>query len=477
MAPGGKKKESKIRWWTIIIPLSTVRFWITFLFVLLVLAGLFAAVWYEYLGPRGQARALISRAEGMFDRAVMSGLKDLAFEQFKTAQDDIFQAKQNYDGRKWTAARLMAEDAVSVLGKAMEGMQSEKYFVKERKAAVTFAGGTVEVQRAGSLGWESVRAGDALRKGDRVRTRSGGRISVVFDDGSQLTIKSDSLVLIDDLTEDVRTRQKSSAIRLLESDVEADILRPTARGSRFLIETPTAVAQVDRARMSVRVGAKRTEFSLQSGEVTVKSGDREISLGDNENLEVGEKGQAVRGRTVAAPALLRPASLAWTVSREEKMPVEFAWSPVSEARAYRISVAGDRFFSNPAFPPALVSSASFRSPPLPSGLYYWRVAAVDRANREGMPSPFLAFRLVRDERPPVLDISDPIVLAGQGGARAYLSGAAEPGARLTMGGAPVPLGRDGSFAVFLPLPGLPATIRVSAVDPAGNRMEQSLEVR
>jgi ferric-dicitrate binding protein FerR (iron transport regulator) len=472
-----RKKDSNIRWWTIIIPLSTVRFWITFGFVLLVLAGLFAAAWYQYLGPRGQSRRLIAQAEQMFDRAIVAGVKDLSFEQFKTAQDDLFQAKKNYDGRKWTAARLMAEEAVSVLGKAMEGMRSDKYFVKERKAAVTFAGGAVEVQRAGSLGWEAVRAGDALRKGDRLRTRSGGSLSLVFDDGSQLTVKSNSLVLIEELTEDMRTRQKNSSIRLLESDVEADILRPTARGSRFLIETPTAVAQVDRARMSVRVGKGRTEFSLQTGEVTVKSGGREIALGENENLEVNAKGQAMRGRTMAAPLLLRPATLAWTLSRAEKEPVDFSWSPVPSAKSYRLTVAGDRFFSNHAFPPALVSSAAFRSPPLPSGLYYWRVAAVDRAGREGMPGPFRVFRLVRDERPPVLEFAAPIVLAEKSGARAYVSGAAEPGTRLTLNGAVAPQGRDGSFAVFVPLPALPSVIRVSALDAAGNSLEQKLEVR
>jgi len=479
MAQGGaRKKDSRLRWWTIIIPLSTVRFWITFAFVILVLAGVFAAAWYQYLGPRGQSRSLIARAEKAFDQAIVMGVKELAFEQYKTAQDDLFQAKVHYDGRKWVAARLMAEEALSVIGKAMEGLRSENYFLRERKASVTFAGGTVEVQRAGSLGWESLHAGASLRKGDRVRTRAGGSLSVVFDDGSQLTVKSDSLVLIDELSEDVRTRQKSSAIKLLESDVEANILRPTARGSRFLVETPNAVAQVNRARMNVRVSKDRqTEFTLQSGEVTVKSGEQEIALGDNENLEVTAPGLTTRGRSIPAPEPRAPANLDWEVTREKEIPLNLAWTQVPEAKGYRVSVAADRFFSNPVYPPSFAPGTEYRSRPLPPGLYYWRVGAVDKNGREGIPSPFRVFRIVRDAKPPALEFSDPIVLARQGEVRLYLSGAAEPGTRLTLNGAPVALGRDGGFSSFLLLPGLPGKVKVGASDPAGNFLETEVDVR
>jgi hypothetical protein len=476
--PGAKKKESRLRWWTIIIPLSTVRFWITFAFVLMILSGLFAAAWYQYLGPRGRSRALIAEAEKTFDQAIVLGVKELAFEQYRNAQNDLFEAKKNYDERKWVAARLLAEEALSLLGKAMEGLQSEKYFVRERKASVTFAGGTVEVQRTGSLAWESARAGIDLRKGDRVRTRSGGSIEIVFDDGSHLTIKSDSLVLIDELSEDVRTREKSSAIRLLESDVEANILRPTARGSRFLIETPNATAQVNRARMDVRVRKDRqTEFTLQSGDVTVRSGDREIALGDNDNLAVTAPGQTVRGKVAPAPALRDPPNLAWMVSREPAVAVSLSWAAVPDARGYRVSVAGDRFFSNPAFAPVLAESPGYRISALPPGLYFWRVATVDRQGREGIASPFRAFRVLRDVKPPALEFSDPIVLREKGVLRVLLTGAAEPGTRVTLDGRPVPLAQDGSFSTFMPIAAVPGSLRVWAVDPAGNTLATALEVR
>lgn len=478
MSAQAGKKDSRIRWWTIIIPLSTVRFWITFGFVLLILAALFAAGWYQFLGPRGQSRTLIGRAEKAFDKAIVMGLKELAYDQYRTAQDDLFQARKNYDARKWLDARLMAEEAITVLGKAMEGLQSEKYFLKERKAAVTFAEGTVEVQRGGALGWDSVRAGVTLRKGDRIRTRAGGSVTVVFDDGSQLTVKSDSLVLIDELSEDVRTRQKSSAIRLLESDVEANILRPTARGSRFLVETPNAVANVSRARMNVRVNKDRqTEFSLQSGEVTVTSGDREIALGDNENLAVTAPGEAVRGRSVPAPELAEPGNLHWVVSRAKDMPVTLAWKEVPEASRYRLTVAGDRYFSKAVFPAPLTAETVVETPPLPPGLYFWRVASVDREGREGIASPFRVLRLVRDEKPPALELVDPILLVREGKARLYLSGAAEPGTRLAFDGAAVPLAPDGGFSAYLDLSSLPGSVRVNAFDAAGNSLQTSVEVR
>ena len=101
---------------------------------------------------------------------------------------------------------------------------------------MSYVKGSVEVNLAGSMEWQPAKKSVKLKKGDKVRTRSGSRCVVQFDDGSQLTIKSDSLVLIDDMTEDIRTRTKNSAIKLLVSDVEASILRPTAKGSRFIID-------------------------------------------------------------------------------------------------------------------------------------------------------------------------------------------------------------------------------------------------
>ncbi len=475
MAPDRTKGEGRIKWRTIIIPITTLRFWIAFGLVLLVMAGAFAFAWYEYLGPRGQSRSLIARGDLLFGEAVGMGLKELAFDQYKTSQDDLFQAKKHFDDRKWGASKLMAEEALDILTKAVEGLRSEKYFVRERKARVTFAGGSVEVQRAGSLEWEGIRSGGELKKGDRIRTRPGGSCAVLFDDGSQMTIKSDSLVLIDDLSEDVRTRTKNSSIKLLESDVEADILRPTARGSRFQIETPNAVAQISRARMNVRVSKDRqTEFNLQSGDVTVRSGDQEMALGENENLSVTAPGSVTRTHSIPAPVLLSPDHLQWRVSREEKAEAVLSWTPVPGARGYRVAVAPDRYFANPLFPVTQVERASHTFPQMAPGLYYWRVASVDAQGKEGVFSPFRVFRLVRDQTPPALEFSDPILLSGPGFSRLYVSGAAEPGTLLLLRGAPVPLAADGSFAAWLTV-GV-GTMEVAAVDAAGNRLAETLGV-
>jgi hypothetical protein len=47
-----------------------------------------------------------------------------------------------------------------------------------------------------------------LASGDRVRT-SSARAEVGFDDGNVLRIKPDSLIVIGDLTENVRTKVRS----------------------------------------------------------------------------------------------------------------------------------------------------------------------------------------------------------------------------------------------------------------------------
>ncbi|MCJ7498637.1 FecR domain-containing protein, partial [bacterium] len=293
----GQKKE-RFNWKTVVIPFSTLQFWINFLIVMAVISAVFIGVYYQFLSPKAQARRTIADAEKGFEQAIVMGVKELAFEDYRNIQDNMFGAHKNYDDRKYTEALILAEQTLASLDKAYEILKGEDFFRRERAATFTDLKGNVEIQQAGSMTWEHANKGMKLKKGDRVRTRSGSKCVVQFDDGSQLTVKSDSLVHIDELSEDVRTRQKNSAIKLLVSDVEASILRPTAKGSRFLIETPGSVVQINKARMNISVNKdNQTEYKLLSGDVSVNAGGKNVKLAANEVLRLAQEGRVVsRGK-------------------------------------------------------------------------------------------------------------------------------------------------------------------------------------
>jgi hypothetical protein len=474
-----KADDGRFKWKTIVIPFSTVQFWVNFFIVLGILAVALIIAYFQFLSPKAQARRLIAKVESGFEESIVMGIKELAFEDYRTIQDDLFSSRKQYDNSKYPESLVLAEQASAMLGKAMEKLRSDDYYRKERAASVKFAKGSVEVQQAGSLGWQNAKKGVKLKRGDRIRTRGGSSCVVQFDDGSQLTIKSDSLVLIDELSEDIRTRTKNSAIKLLVSDVEASILRPTARGSRFLIETPGSVAQVKKARMNIRVGKdNQTEYKLISGDVSVNAGGQDVRLNENDVIRLASEGKVVsRGKLLGVPELALPANLYWKVTTGSEIPLGFSWRRVAEAASYRLMVATDRFFTNVVYDNKRLGRTSARVDKLTPGIYYWRVSSIDRKGQESLFSSFRVLRISQDRTPPFMAMSDPIVLAGANSTRLYVAGAVEPGSNMTINGVKTPLAADGTFRVFQGMDPRRSTITIRAVDKAGNVLNQERPVK
>ena len=472
-------KGERFKWRTIVIPFSTLQFWINFLIVVAIICAVLIGVYYQFLSPKAQARRVIAKAEKGFEQAIVMGVKELAFEDYRNIQDNLFGAHKNYDDRKYTESLILAEQTMASLEKAFELLRGEEFFRRERAATFTSIKGNVEIQREGSMGWESAKKGMKLKKGDRVRTRSGARTVLQFDDGSQLTIKSGSLVHIDELSEDVRTRQKNSAIRLLVSDVEASILRPTAKGSRFLIETPGSVVQIKKARMNISVNENnQTEYKLLSGDVSVSAGGKNVKLAANEVVRLAQGGRVVsRGKLLGVPLPQAPPNLDWHVSAKEKISVNFVWERVREATTYRLMVASDRYFSNLLYDNARIKGTGTQVANMEAGVYYWRVSSADSKGRESLFSPFSVFRLVHDQTPPLLTMNDPIVLIQGTTSKVFVTGAVEPGSRLTINGSRTPLGPDGSFRIFMGLGDNAGSLSIRAVDAAGNVLSQVRELR
>ena len=86
----GKGKAGRLKWRTIIIPFSTLQFWINFFIVLVLIAAVSLGVFYLLLSPKAQARKMISKVEKRFDQAIVLGIKELAYEDFRTIQETLF---------------------------------------------------------------------------------------------------------------------------------------------------------------------------------------------------------------------------------------------------------------------------------------------------------------------------------------------------------------------------------------------------
>ena len=103
--------------------------------------------------------------------------------------------------------------------------------------------GTVELGRAGT--WTTAAMGTAVARGDSLRTGQPGRVRVVFQDDSVLTMADGSELTIDEQVVDRTRGVARSLLHLLQGKVRAVVSEYyERRGSAFTIETATAVVWV-----------------------------------------------------------------------------------------------------------------------------------------------------------------------------------------------------------------------------------------
>jgi len=348
---------------------------------------------------------------------------------------------------------------------------NEGELIEQRFATLTFISGRVEIQRSTDLAWKSGQDGMRLASGDRVRTFSSARAEVGFDDGNVLRIKPDSLIVIGDLTENVRTKVRKSSVRLLVSNIEADIKKSVVRGSQFRLELPTATADIDKARMSVEIRAdKQSQVSVYSGQVDLDTGSQKVQVTDRKTVMISALKEISKAENLLpAPHLSAPRPLETFPSASGGAVISCAWDPVPGARVYRLEIAGDRFFDKPVVSRDDLRVTAFATPSLGQGVYHVRVAALDAGGRTGDFAEPVPVRIVVDRQPPFIEIQKFVVLQTGRGREVLVNGRTEPGATVSVGGRPVVVDETGYFsAVLKGLAVVQAEMEILARDRAGN---------
>jgi hypothetical protein len=343
--------------------------------------------------------------------------------------------------------------------------------VEQRFATLGFFTGRVEIQRAADLAWRGAEENMRLASGDRVRTFSNARAEVGFDDGNVLRIKPDSLIVIGDLTENVRTKVRTSSVRLLVSNIEADIKKSVVRGSQFRLEMPSATAEVEKARLSVEIRPdKQSHVSVYSGQVALDTGAQKVQVTDRKTVTISAlKEISSPENLLPAPRLRSPGPLQSFPTASGGVMLSCAWDPVPGALGYRLEVAGDRFFDKPVVARDELRGTSLATPALSEGVYFVRVAAIDSRGRASEFADPVPVRVVLDRTAPFVEIQKFVVLRTGRGRELLVNGRTEPGATVSVGGRAVSVDGSGYFsAVLKDLAEGQGDLEVVARDRAGN---------
>ena len=247
-------------------------------------------------------------------------------------------------------------------------------------ALVAQVRGTAQLFRTGGKPAVPLAAKMSLRSGDRIVTGSGANVTLRFADGSELLVLEDSEVVMDTLSAWSTTGMVDTRVRLQGGRVDTRVKPGRGPGSRYHIITPAAVAAVRGTRF--RVAADKQQ-PLSRSEVTAGT----VNVGDARNSQDIPAGFGLvseSGKPPQPPSeLLPPPDLTKTARLYRSLPLQFSWSPLPGAQAYRLQIAPDQEFET------LIVDKSTAQPgvqwaDLPDGRYALRVRGIDDVGLEGL---------------------------------------------------------------------------------------------
>src|SRR5450432_3911364 len=143
--------------------------------------------------------------------------------------------------------------------------------MSSQQAHFTALDGTVRIKKGSSNSWSNADYNLPLEKGDVVKTGSEGMAKIVFNDGTNYTVKQDSLIVIE---ENSTNEQQQTNVAIAVSTGTVDLTTAMYnQGSKSLVTVAGATASIapdSAARVS-------NDPKLDQHEILVTKGDAEVT--------------------------------------------------------------------------------------------------------------------------------------------------------------------------------------------------------
>lgn len=411
-------------------------------------------------------RALVE-ARAAIQAATQAGARVFAAQQIDEAidhQNTALSARSRSDwGTSYDRATAARDEAQAAQ------RRSEQARNASGEAVLTDRRGTVQGRKPNEAVWGNRARQAILVENERLRTLSRATAEIQFRDESRLRLGANAQAVIQQMKVDRLTNREEATVSLVEGDLEALL---GGGGNNVDVNVAGVDTEIASDNFFVSQNDGLASFAnYDDGAIEIRSAGETVRLGVNQGTRVrrGQRPEEVR-TLLPAPALAAPADGA--VLRAAR--VDLAWEPLEQARRYWVEVAED-----PQFKRIVRSSQSNATTlgnlDLPTGVYYWRVAAVDAAGLPGRKSSMQGFTQKHDTVDPYLLLTPPAPVVRQ--ANLTLRGEVEVGATVQLNGAAVPVADGGTFTATTTLQAGVNTLRVTATDAAGRRSERSLTVR
>ena len=338
--------------------------------------------------------------------------------------------------------------ATNKINKAIGNVDTDPLTITQTQAKFVNLDGRVQVKKVNSVTWVDADYHTALDTGDLIQTGSDGAARITFADGTEYTVKAETLVTVEE--NNVTKDRANTAVRINTGEVNLVTPTWTLRDSQAAISVEDATAYVQQnSRATVKNDPSKNEheITVAAGAAEVKRGQERIELAPWEKVSFSNGGATQKSNVLAPPALVSPLNLAPIISENPKTAqIRFEWQAVDDAVGYTLRISPTTMFTR-LIKEMKVSGASAEVSGLEAGDYFWNVTASDAKKQTSEFSETFKFSLVAQGKAQdmLLDIQSTQIH----GRVAEVIGKTEPGAALIINGQPVAnISPDGSFRHF-----------------------------
>ena len=360
---------------------------------------------------------------------------------------------------------------------AMGNTENENLTISQTQAKFVNLDGRVQVKKVNSVTWVDADYHTALDKGDLIQTGSDGAARMTFADGTEYTVKAESMVTVEE--NNVTREQSNTAVRINTGQVDLATPNWSSPNSKAAVSVEDATAMVQQnSRASVKNDPKNNEHEIvvSTGSAEVRRGPEKIELTQFQKVSFPSGGATLKSNVLAPPSLVAPLNLAPVISENPKTAqIRFEWQPVDEAISYTLRISSTTMFTK-LLKEVKVSGTNAEISGLDAGDYFWNVTAADAKKQSSEYSETFKFSLVSQSKSQdmVLEIESTQIH----GRVAEIIGRAEPGAALIVNGQPVAnISPDGTFRHFTePLEPGQHTIVVIGSNRRGGTAKQQVSI-
>lgn len=322
--------------------------------------------------------------------------------------------------------------------------------MEQKQARFLNLDGAVRVKKANAVVWTTATENTPLEKGDLVQTGPEGLARITFADGTNYTIRAETLIVIEENAANPATKATNVAVTVTSGTVDLATTKFNGESKVTLADATANIREESHALVKNDPKSDTREILMTKGSSQITRGSERMELGQYEKVMLPKSNAQpgalmTRERAMGPPLLLSPPNMAPILVPDPKSHVlNFGWTAVPGASAYRLRVATNSIFSRTVLD-RLSRTNSHQASGLGEGVYYWSVSTVGANDKESDNSDASKFTLVKQvsDKDEIVLVVDEYLQQGKG---FVIIGRTEPGARVMVNDEPVfTVNPDGAF--------------------------------